>query len=205
MAHAKTIIYRDPWDVDRRLAELGLSRAALLKAVAIALQESRNATPYHCANAAGTFAYHHGTWAIRNEFVGEQWAIDRANGVEAIVNQKLKVRVIFSNIDIACDDDQQPKPRSPKGSGAERVCAGNLFPDLPHYAPQPPDDFQTFYLMVDEKGASELSRPVVSGRTFSAFIERIYLGGGGDDLDAVKLPLDDDDVAEDFDPQVVRK
>jgi hypothetical protein len=77
---------------------------------------------------------------------------------------------------------------------------------LPHYAPPNAKGMQTFYLMLDENGASELSRPIVKGGTFSAFIERIYLGNvEGDDLDGSKLPLDDNDVADSFDPQVVRK
>jgi hypothetical protein len=59
--------------------------------------------------------------------------------------------------------------------------------------------------MVDERGASELSRPVIKGRTFSAFIERIYLSGGGDGFKKAKLPLNADDAANDFNPQVVRK
>ena len=87
---------------------------------------------------------------------------------------------------------------------AERACMGNLFGDLPEYAPNPSGDLATFYLMVDEKGATELTRPVIKGRTFSAFIERIYLDNGGDDL-TTKLPLSADDAVNDFDPQVNRK
>jgi hypothetical protein len=205
VAFVETIVRRDALDVDRRLAELGVSRAVLVRAAAVAVHEGRNATPYHCANAAGTFSYHHGTWALRNETVGEDWAVDRSNGVEAIVNQKLKLKIVFSNVDIACDDVQKPKPRSPKGAGAERACIGNLFGDLPEYAPKPFGDQATFYLMVDENGASELTRPVVKGRTFSAYIERIYLGRGDGAPAGATLPLDADDAVNDFDPLVNRK
>jgi hypothetical protein len=58
--------------------------------------------------------------------------------------------------------------------------------------------------MVDEKGAAELTRAVVSGGTFSSYIQRIYLSDGSD-LTLDKLPLDNDDAVTDFDPQVTRK
>ena len=84
---------------------------------------------------------------------------------------------------------------------------GNLFGSLPEYAPaQPRDGWTTFYLMVDQRGAAELTQPVVKNNTFTAWIERIYLSNGDDlDLAGRRLPLDDGDVADDFDPEVVRK
>ena len=200
----QTQVLRDPWDVDRRLSELHLPRKKLLNAVAVALHEAANATPYHCANAAGTFSYQHGTWALRDEFVGDEWRVDRADGVEAIWNEELRLRVIFSNVDIACNNDQMPKPRSRKGAGAERACIGNLFGDLPRYAPTPSGKEATYYLMVDERGAAELTRPVVTGGTFSAYIERLYLSDG-DDAAGQRLPLDEDDALVDFDPRVARR
>jgi hypothetical protein len=56
--------------------------------------------------------------------------------------------------------------------------------------------------MVDQDGAAELTRPVVSNGTFTNAIERIYLSDGGDDGAAL---LGDDDIADGFDPQVARK
>ena len=107
-------------------------------------------------------------------------------------------------MDIACNDNLKPKPRSRKGAGAERVFIGNLFGSLPEYAPRQPDGWANFYLMVDEQGAAELTRPVVKNNTFTAYVERIYLSNG-DDLDRDMLGLDDSDTADGFDPEVVRK
>jgi hypothetical protein len=60
--------------------------------------------------------------------------------------------------------------------------------------------------MVDPRGAAELTRPVVKNNTFTGWIERNYLSNGEDlDLDGKRLPLDDDDIADGFDPEVVRK
>lgn len=206
MDMVETQVWREQWDVDRRLCELGLRRDALISAIVTAISAGADSTLFHPANAAGTFSYIYGTWSLRNEFVGDEWALDRSDSVESIRNDRTKVKVVFQNVDIACDDEQNPKPRSRKGAGSERACSGNLFGTLlPQYAPRPAEEWATYYLMVDENGAAELTRPVVQGGTFSAYVERIYLSNGGDLLDPDRLSVDDDDIADDFDPQVARK
>jgi hypothetical protein len=199
-----TVVLDDPLDVDRRLEELKLNRGKLLKVVAAAMSDAANATPFHCANAPGTFAYQTAVWALRNEFVGADWKLDRSHGVEGIWNAAIKTRVMFSNVDICCDINQQPKPRSKKGAGSERACGGNLFGDLPHYAPQPKGDIAAFYLLSDENGTAELVRPVITGDTFSAYVERIFLFSSVDDFDN-RFSLDNDDAIDQFDPKIVRK
>jgi hypothetical protein len=195
---------REPWEVDPRLVEMDLTRKGLLRVAHIATDAASTATPFHCANAAGTFSYQYGSWAMRDEYVGPKWKMERPNNVEAIWNENRKIRIIYSNVDIACDDDQKPQPRTDKGAGAERVCSGNLFGDLPSYYLKQHAGESTYYLMVDNAGRAELTRVVISGGAFSQFIERIYLtddeepGGGG-------LSFTADDAASDFDPVVTRK
>lgn len=198
----QTQVHRDLASVDVRLSELDVERSKLLKVAAVARNEAANVTPFHCANAAGTLAYQHGTWALRHEFVGDGWKPAQLNGVEVIRHDELKIRIAFANVDVACDDNHTPKPRSPKGGGSERACMGNLFGYLPHYAPRPSGE-ATYYLMLDENGAVELSRPIIKGGTFSAVVERIYLSDGGDL--GVDQFFDDKDIAEVPDPQIVRK
>jgi hypothetical protein len=201
----QTTILRDPWDVDKRLAELQLTKVGLLAARDVAIQESANATAFHPANSAGTFSYHHGTWALRDQFVGKEWAEDRVDGIEAIRNETLKIKIAFCNVDLACDDNHSPKPRSKKGAGAERASGGGLFGDLPQFAPRPADGgYALYYLMVDENGAVELTRPVLKAGTFVATVERIYLADGNDD-DGALLAEDGGGPADNFNPQVVRK
>ena len=205
MQMVETRILSDEWDVNRRLTEMALDRDRLLKVVDVAASAAADSTPHHPANAAGTFAYQHGTWSIRDQFVGDDWVIDRADSVEAIRNDDTMVKVVYSNVDVAGDLDHGPKPRSRKGAGSERVCNGFLFDDLPQYAPAQDDKYATYFLMVDERGAAELTRPVIRGGTFSSYVERIILSDGGDLLDGDSLLTDKDDVADDFDPQVIRK
>lgn len=204
MAMFETRVLREPWDVDRRLAEINLDRKRLLKAVTVAISASADATPFHPANAAGTFSYQQGTFALRNEFVGEHWQSERPEGVEVISNDTVKVKVAFQNVDIACNDDHPPKPRSSKGAGAERVSVGNLFGSLPHFARPPSSEWAIYYLMVDLNGAAELGCPIIKKNTFTGFVERIYLTDGSE-LSRIPDALNDGEIADDFDPQVARK
>lgn len=203
MDAVETIIRRERWEIEPRLKELGLTREGLLEARDIAIHESGNATPFHAANAAGTYSYHGGTWALRNHFVGTDWTVDRSDGVEAIKDERLKVQVAFSNVDLACNTEHIPKPRTKKGAGAERAMSSGLFGDLPHYAPRQIGDWQFFYLMVDPDGATELTRHVVKGGTFVAAIERNYLSDGSDGSGA-KLLDNPDDAPMEFEPQIAR-
>jgi hypothetical protein len=203
MAFVETKIFREPWDVEQRLNQLDLTRKGLLEARDIAMNERANATDFHPSNAPGTFGYHHGTWALRQNFVGERWVVDRSDGIETILNDNLKLKIAFCNVDLACDDERTPKPRSEKGAGAERASGTPLFGSLPQYAPRLSGDSMLYYLMVDQNGAAELTRPVVSGGTFLAAVERIYLSSGGDDDPAVLG--EDTGPVDNFDPQVVRK
>ena len=205
MEMVETRILTDDWDVDHRLVELALDKGRLLHVVEVALSASADSTPYHPANAAGTLAYQYGTWALRDQFVGNGWVIDRSDAVEAIRNDETMVKVVYSNVDVAGDLENGPKPRSRKGAGSERVCNGFLFDDLPQYAPAPDDEYATYFLMVDVNGAAELTRPVIQRGTFSSYIERIMLTDGGEPFDGESLLTDGGDVADDFDPQVIRK
>lgn len=200
----KIAILRESWDVDRRLNEMRLTREGLLVVRDVAIHESFNATPFHPANSAGTFSYHHGTWALRDQFVGKEWVEDRVDGIETIRHEPLKIKIAFCNVDLACDDNHSPKPRSKKGAGTERASGGGLFADLPQYAPRLTGNYELYYLMVDQKGATELTRPVLKGGTFVAMVERLYLSFGSDD-DRALLVEKDTGPADNFDPQVVRK
>lgn len=209
MRYIESSILRAPEEALPRLEVLGTDLARLLRVRDVALQEASNVDPFNCANAAGTFAYQHGVHALRVEHVdGVEWRSDRSENVEGIVNEGRGVRILFSNVDFACRDDLDPKPRSAKGSGSERVCSGNnLFGHLPEYTRPPEEGLATYYLMVDETGAAELTRPIVARGTFTSYVERIWLSTGFEDEDPIGLrpSLDDDDAISDFDPQVARK
>jgi hypothetical protein len=206
MAMVETKVRHEPVDVESRLADIKLHKPGLLKVRVVALTAAADTTAFHPSNAAGTMAYQQGTWSLRNEFVVAEgpWRVDRTDGVEAIKNEADKVKVVFANVDVAANLMHDPKPRSKKGAGAERVFEPNLFGSLPSYAPEQQEGWSVFYLMVAENGAVELTQPIVQDGTFTAYVERIFLSDGSD-LDLSPLSLGDDDVVVEFDPQVARK
>ncbi|MCB9959633.1 MAG: hypothetical protein H6843_13610 [Rhodospirillaceae bacterium] len=205
MAQPETKIINTPKHVRERVEELGLDLDLLLEVRSIAVYEARKVTPFHCANASGTYAYHEGVWALRDRFVGENWRVERPDQIEVITHRKTGMRVGFQNVDLACDENNLPKPRTAKGAGAERAAQLNLFSHLPHTAKTQSGPISIlYYLMVDEMGRAELTPPIVEDHTFKGAIERIFID---------EQPLNDDlsllddisDSANDFDPEVYRK
>lgn len=201
----ETKVLDEPWDVDRRIAEMGLSKEGLVNAVRAARTASGNATALHPSNAAGTFGYHEGVASLRQEFIGKEWIIGRKDGVETIRNDQKGLKIGFCNVDLACGD-KAPKPRSDKSPASERACGPMLFdPDkLRYFVRKGAEELAFYYLMVDETGRTELTRPKISGKTFEGAIERIFLLPEGDEEDML-LNLDDDGITEDFEPKIVRK
>jgi hypothetical protein len=208
MPFTETKIRREDWDVGPRLAGLWTSREKLLRVRSVAIAAAADATPFHPSNAAGTFSYQHGTFSLRDEHVGEnEWAVSRPSGVEAIENRALRARFVFANVDIACNDDQQPKARSEKGAGAERLCAQNRLFDLPYFVDTSVINrggWTTYYLMVAPNGASELSLAIIENKRFTQFIERLYLSDGSD-LDLQPKRLTNEGPTDQFDPQIARR
>ncbi|EIZ77774.1 hypothetical protein WSK_3785 [Novosphingobium sp. Rr 2-17] len=199
------------WQIDdapAKLKSMDLERDKLIRAAAVAIGQANNVTRNFASNAWGTFAHHHGLAELRNQFVGPKWKIDRSEGIESIINDVKMLKVTFQNVDVAMGVND-PKPRSPKGAGAERACEGNLaplFPDAPIYVPVVSDIYELWSLMVDETGNLELSRPVVQDKTFSICRERILIATADDWMGSDPAPSSGtDDVADDFDVNVSLK
>lgn len=187
-------IILDPIKGDARLAELELDRDRLIAAGHHALAGRANASPLHPANSAGFFSYADGVKGLRAENMGDNWQFFRSEGVEGICNEELKLRVLFSNVFEACGDSD-PQARSRKGAGSERVACGDMFEaagvELPVSVIKFSGDYKTYYLMVDQKGAMELSVPIVkAGGNFVCCVERIFLIGGND-LDEIDFGTDE--------------
>ncbi len=207
MKHVQSIVRRESWEVEPRLSGMSLRSAGLLRVRDVAMTARANVTDYHAANASGTFAYQDGTWCLRDEFVGEDWKMERPGGVEAIFNPNANVRIAFANVDRCCDINYDPKPISGKGAGAERLCESNLFGTLPTFAKQQSSiGIPLFYYMVDPEGRSELSRPTIFGNTFGPCVERNFISSGSDDDGGSKLVIDPrDEGPVEITPTITRK
>ena len=205
MSYVAQRVWKDA-EAEARIQEIGLDRDLLIRVAAVAIGQASNVTRNFARNAWGTFAYHHGIAELRNQFVGSRWANNISDGIESIVDEAAKRKVTFQNVDEAmghCD----PKPRSPKGAGAERASEGNLplFPKAPKFAPADTEAYELWALMVDEVGNVELSRPVIQGGTFSICRERIFLAEASEWLGPDPKADDGNDIADDFEVSVVKK
>ncbi|WP_170449178.1 hypothetical protein [Ruegeria arenilitoris] len=204
--HPTTIT--DPIAREVRLAELELELDRLIAAGHHALAGRASASPLHPANTAGFLSYADGVKGLRAENMEGNWRFFRQEGVEGICNDNLKLRVLFANVFEACGE-RDPQARSRKGAGSERVAGGDLFEkagiDLPDSVVKFRGDYKTYYLMVDQNGAMELSLPIVkAGGHFLRCIERIFLIDGSD-LDEVEFGVDEPADDSDLDFVVTRK
>ncbi|KFF48097.1 hypothetical protein GY26_16010 [Gammaproteobacteria bacterium MFB021] len=199
----------EPYDVDRRLSEMELTRDGLVRARDIALGAAAEATAYHPSFAPGMKSYMEGVFAIRSEFIRAetQWRFEKHNGMDFIRNDSLKIRVGFSNVLDMPQPSIGPKARSPRGPGAERACQGNLSFDFgPEFELETQCDTSvaTYFFMVSRNGCAELSRPIIQGGNFKDYIERLSISDGSD-FDLNPAPFEDDGDLDVFDPVVSRK
>ncbi|WP_107987675.1 hypothetical protein [Breoghania corrubedonensis] len=203
-------ILDDPDEVASFLTENNLTREGILAVRDAAYVQRIDCSPLMAVNAPGTFAYHYGVLEMRVQFLGQYWDISREGGIEAIINPQKNTKIVFQNVDVACSRLIDPKPRSEKGAGVERECQGNLFEfygiSTPKKIRAPKAGTAVHFIMVDDRGAVEVSRPVIEDKKFTGFIERVFVSDGAD-LDAQEVlpsgPLDQ--PVDDFDVQVRRR
>lgn len=193
---------------EARLTALGLSKDGILTIRDVAHGYRLDAGPLMAANAPGSLAYHFGVESMRQQYIGSIWRLDRDGGLEGIVNVNTGVKVCFQNIDVACDPLTEPKPISEKGAGAERACQGNLFAKAGISVPPKPTPIGArsaiYFVMVDQKGGVEVSRPIVAEKKFIDFVERIFVSDGSD-FGKIELDETPPPPADDFDVTISRR
>lgn len=202
----ETAIIEDPDRVKSHLEDIGLSWRKILEVRDAAYVHLVDTSPLMPINAPGTLAYHFGVRKMREAFCGKEWELDRSGGVESIVNASETTKVVYQNVDVACSRALKPKPRSDKGSNFELECQGNLFEFYKIFAPEQVKPIKNktkiVFIMVDDRGAVEVSTPVVEGGKFSGFVERIFVSDGADvdridisPIEELPAPVDDFDIS----------
>lgn len=206
----ETNIIDDPEEVFRYLEANNLTKKGVLAVRDAAYMQMIDCSPLMAANAPGTLAYHYGLLEMRVQFLGDHWEFYREAGIEAVFNPKLNAKLAFQNVDVACSRVNDPKPRSKKGAGAERECQGNLFEFYGISAPKkvrvPRSGPTVHFIMVDERGAVELSRPVIEDEKFTSFIDRVFVSDGSELEEQLVRPTGPlDQPIDDFDVPVRRR
>lgn len=208
--HIEETIIDDPEEVRLFLEGNDLSVDGVLFVRDAAHIHMVDTSPLMALNAPGTLAYHYGLLETRVQFLGKGWEISRKGGIEAIFNADKKIKLAYQNVDLACMRATSPNPRTKKGSGAERECEANLFEYFDVPAPKlvqlPQDIVPVFCIMVDERGAVEVSRPVIEDEKFTGFIVRAFVSDGTDLGEQEVTPSGDLSApADDFEVPVIRR
>lgn len=212
----KSAIIDTPIDAERRLADFGLTIAQVLAIRDSARAAADDASPLMPLNAPGTLAYIHGVEALRGQVLDDEWIIDRTLGVEAVINYGQGIRIGYQNVDLACDLNFKPMPRSAKGPASERMCRFPLFDyynmmldtdqdRVPSGEISDPlgDQITTYFVMVGENGSVEFSCPIIRNQRYMDFRERIFVDRNEDDWEAQIEP--DAGPVEDFEVSVTFK
>lgn len=209
MPRAVTKIYIDDIDVDRRLAELGMSRQDIVDIRDVAASmHATGSSPLFPANGAGQLAYQYGTRELRATFLKRGWVIDQSYGTNGVRHPDRKIIVLYQNVDVACRLSDLPQARSRKGAGSERLSQGSAFDLIEEVVPSTHSgeglDVEVWYVMVAQDGAVEVTLSLIKGGEFSEFIERIFVHDGSN-FDALEEDGSSDDDAIDFDIKISRK
>ena len=190
----------------RRIADLGFGEwDSLLKVRDVACAKAaEGASPFFPLNGAGTLAFRYGTRELGAYLDTLGWVTHNAFGASGMRHPSTARLAYYQNVDVACDLARDPRPRTRKGTGAERRDQGVLWEDLPTAFPNQRAGSEVWYLMVAEDGAVELTRAVVRDGQFEQPFERIFVAGGGE-LDVVRQTGELPDDAVDFDVPVFRR
>ena len=214
------IIRSDAWDIDRRLAELDLTRGLLIDVVEACVAGLGGCTENDPPNAPGYESYRHGTRRARELLRGDGWAKDDSGNFCSVVNHKRRFRLVVMNSDDGAGlPDRVPQNRCKKGPNSERAATVNqasLFaPEdmplpLPEGQPFGLHGYTTWHLCVFISGETvraELSLlNEFQGGYFTGLFEKIIVLGDGDWKPAnVFDDPDEDDGAPEFAVEVKRK
>lgn len=214
------VVRSETWDVERRLADLDLTRLVLIDIVKACVGGSGGCTENDPPNARGFESYRHGTRRARELLRGDGWEKDDSGNFCSVVNHKRRFKLVVMNADDGAGlPGRVPQNRCKKGPNSERAATVNqasLFaPEeapLPSLDGQPPGvhGYTTWHLCVyisPETVRAELSLlNDFQGGYFTGFFEKIIVLGEGDwNLVNIFNDPDQDDGAQEFTVEVKRK
>lgn len=199
------------FETENKLERFGLTKADLIEVAMKAITAKNESVSIDPINAKGQLSYIFGTRAIRAALLSKgDWLVDRQDGIESVLNQKLKVRVIFQNVDKACSVFE-PKAISGKGKGSKRMVENATMPLFPELEKEfeSQSNFEVWYFCVsdnDDEIQAELSRPrSIEAGQFGRFLERIFVVGGNAFDVSNKLVSDHEETDDEFDFNITKK
>lgn len=211
------IIIKDSHAVKNELSELGLTTEIVHMIADAAASARADTMPVEPINAPGTNAYNKGVAAKRLALLPlGGWRMSHSRGIEATVNDKLGIQLVYQSVDVACTD-RNPQAVSEKGSGSRKLVFDgmrqtNLFERVEERREQAPGVALRVWLVCvstsGKKLRAEVSCPqLFDGNQFDGFSKRIFVVDQDyDPALGTKINSDDDgDAAGDFEVKIVKR
>lgn len=208
-------VYTKPWDVGRRLAELGLTVDILHDVARAAHLAKASCTSNDPPTFPGTMGWGRATRRLRELVLPEGWRKDDPANFSMTINDERRVYVVVATGDNLTGRPVggNPQTKTSKGLRTEDAVRTNrqleLFPDaIPESIRMRPETsaYEAWYLLVDctpERVYVELSCPSeMEGGKISNWRERII--PPSIDIDPCSVEPRPEDFSPDFDVDVKR-
>jgi hypothetical protein len=178
-------IFQDEVEVTSKLSALCITREGLIACAETAISASADVTSNHPNNSRGTYRYHEGTAALRDQFSGvDGWEKETTDNVESILNKELGARIVFKNVNRACSELHLPQPISPQKSVSKRCIQTNSLFEASAipltFTPVKDYGIKTYFFMASEKDGeiyAELSlvTELTQAGAFKGIAERVFI------------------------------
>lgn len=212
----REVIVKDAVEVRQALAAMGLTFEIIEKVADAAATAKADTMPEEPMNAAGINAYNKGVAATRINLIPLGWQMSHHRGIEATLNHKLGIQLVFQNVDAACTD-RDPQAISGKGSGARQLVyegqrQKELFEREDGTREQALGVTPKVWLICvstsEKRLRAEVSCPLLfEGNQFEGFSKRLFvLDRDYDPAPQVRVDADDDGgVGDSFEVKIVKK
>jgi hypothetical protein len=214
IAMLATRIYAEDREIEDRLAPFGVTQAEFLPVIEAIVGARADAVEDDPVSTPGQFAYIYGTRHMRGLLRSKKYLRWRDNNIEGVRHPDRDLIIVYQNVDLAGSEFHDPRAISGKGAGADRIvdlAQGSLFTreDLDRINPIKLDPVNTgiwfFCVSVDgDNVGAELSLPLIEGKNFKHFIERIFILRPGE-WEAQKLARVIVPGAAEFEPMITRR
>jgi hypothetical protein len=141
------IVWNDAEAVERRLQQLGLSKAKLWEALEVAQGERRLCTPFDPISLPGNIFWGRLTRKLRETYVPNGWKWGRPASIELVVNAKAGFAITACSGTESTgrrgeNPKQVPTSKYPKGSAMHKRVRANepVLPGMEAYAPANAED-----------------------------------------------------------------
>jgi hypothetical protein len=198
------VVYKHPFDARRRLAELGVSLEAILKALHAGHLARLSCTPNDPPFIPGTEAWRFVVRTLREELLPKGYRKADPNNFSLVINDARQINLTVASGDALTRSDKgEPKTKHLKGVFTQAVTirnrhVGGLFPeDIPEEVRIAVSilGYPTWILLIyitDDEVRAELSYPdqIEEGQIVS-WKERIFIPDSEDDAGGKLKPVQD--------------